>query len=112
MAVNNGYISIIRNDRLLIPEKDFSTKAEIQACVIGTVMKLPNCLYFKALISDVQFCLDVDFFFLCFIFLEFLLVFQYKKGHLITILEISLPKTALELAVDDFSNKMSTNFRS
>lgn len=87
MAVNNGCISFIRNDRLWIPEEDFSTKAEIQACVVGTMMELPNCLYFKALLSDVQFCLDVDFFPLGFIFLEFLLGFQYKKGHLITILD-------------------------
>lgn len=52
------------------------------------------------------------FFFSASYFFEFLLVFQYKKGHLVTILEISLPKTASELAVEDFSNKMSTNFRS
>lgn len=63
MAVNNGCISYIRNDRLWIPEEDFSTRAEIQACVVGTVMKLPTCLYFKALLSDVQLCLGVDFFF-------------------------------------------------
>lgn len=67
MDVSNGCVSIIRNDRLLITEKAFSTKAEIQACV--TVTKLPNCLYFKALFSDVHFCLDVGGFFFFFNFL-------------------------------------------